>query len=76
MWEIQVFKLEKDEPKSDPYEFAPFKYRGTAVNKNVKQIKPEQYQLFVEFDRFAFSVTAKKHPPEPKVGLSNKLLPN
>eukprot|EP01084_Bolivina_argentea_P100817 180887_1 len=63
MWEIPIFKVTKDGPKTDPYRDRPFRYRGTTRDKNIKQIEPEQCQLLIEFDKFAFDVVAPKYLP-------------
>ena len=63
MWEIPRFKLTKDGPKVDPYKDRPFRYRGVTRDKTVKQIEPEQCQLLIEFDQFAFDVVAPKYLP-------------
>ena len=64
MWEIPTFKITKDGPKTDPYKDRPFRYRGITRDKNVKQIEPEQCQLLIEFDTFAFDVVAPQYLPK------------
>jgi len=64
MWEIPVFKLTKHGPKIDPYKDRYFRYRGVTRDKCTKHIEPEQCQLLVEFDSFAFDVVAPKYVPK------------
>eukprot|EP01083_Nonionella_stella_P014829 41526_1 len=72
LWEIPQFKLSKDGPKTDPHKDRPFRYRGVTRDKFVKQIEPEQCQLLIEFDEFAFDVIAPIHLPPPLTGAKGK----